>query len=206
MYCQLSCQPFYLLISFETIEAGEDSFVILVLKGLETQWSHNCAVRQGPICKIDDDCLSIPRERALSNLKLSSLLIKNIIFIFKLRESCKAASSGQREKKPTTTTKHHKKNNHPKTQGDLDVCLFVCFWGMQDWLLFFFFFQNKSCQGKENTSFMISLQDFSVFNEQRCNRLHCLLVLIISLRWSSPSQAWELVWGLKGFVLLLGIF
>lgn len=37
MYCQLSCQPFYLLISFEIIEAGEDSFVILVLRGPEIQ-------------------------------------------------------------------------------------------------------------------------------------------------------------------------
>jgi len=49
MYCQLSCQPFYLLISFEIIEAGEDSFVILVLEGLEIQGSHKCAVRQVPI-------------------------------------------------------------------------------------------------------------------------------------------------------------
>lgn len=37
MCCQWSCQPFYLLISFEIIEAGEDSFVILALKGLEIQ-------------------------------------------------------------------------------------------------------------------------------------------------------------------------
>lgn len=37
MYCQLSCRPFYLLISFEIIEASEDSFVILVLEGVEIQ-------------------------------------------------------------------------------------------------------------------------------------------------------------------------
>lgn len=147
MRCQLSCQPFYLLISFEIIDAGEDSFVILVLKGLEIQWSHKCAVRQVPICKIDDDCLSILRKRALSNLKLSPFLIKNIILIFMLWENCKAASSRQRKKKKQP------KNNHPKTQGDSDVCLFVCFWGMQGIIIFF---QNKSCQGKENTSFMIS--------------------------------------------------
>lgn len=95
MYCQQSCQPFYLLISFEIAGAGEDSFVILVLKGLEIQWSPKCAVRQVPICKIDDDCLLMPRKRALSNLKLSTLLfIKNIILVFLLWESCKADSSG----------------------------------------------------------------------------------------------------------------
>lgn len=114
MYCQLSCQPFYLLISFEIIEASEDSFVISVLEGPEIQWSHKCAVRQVPICKIDDDCLSILRKRALSSLKLSPFLIKNIIFIFMLWENRKAPSSRQR-----------KKNQPPQNPRWLG-CLFIC--------------------------------------------------------------------------------
>lgn len=66
--------------------------------------------------------------------------------------------------------------------------MFVYFWGMQ----VFFFFQSKSCQGKEKTCFMISCRFIrTFFNEERYNLLHCTFPLIIFLKWRSPLQAEE---------------
>lgn len=191
MYCQLSCQPFYLLISFEIIEAGEDSFVILVLGGLEIQWSHKYAVRQVPICKIDDDCLSILRKRALSNLKLSPFLIKNIILISMLGENCKAASCRQRKKKTPTNPK-------PKV-----TWMFVCLLLRYARNLLFFLEQKLSREGKYFFYDKL-VQVCRIFLSLMSNLLHCPLSLIISLRWSSPLQAQEPEQDLVGLDLMLG--